>query len=526
MNATATLAPHSLEAEISVLGQCLQDAEAARVAAERLRVSDFFQDRHAEIFGAIQSLVTQGEPVNPLSIYRELVKRGKAQEVGSAYLVELVDRVPTAANIAQHCRFLREDAAKRQLGDLCTKAAAKVKTEGADLAGLVADVRRQLDAITPVEAGRPFLVRAADLKAEPVSFTVHGLLPTGMLALLSGRDKRGKTLFAQEIVRAVLRGEALFGRFPTQRGPVVAAFLDDPPSLTLDRLTALGIRDHPDLYLVDPLAFEGDAMRFLDQLEAEATKVCPALLVIDSFYQLVPPGRDSGNDQARMAPLMARLNRLAGGTGPAVEVVAHDNKSGMDVAGSHVIRAAAKCIKRLTLPRGAETEDPDEAPATPRRILTVESKFAAATSWALEIRDVGDWRCYGSPQDLRASDTLSAIQVFLAGGGSGTTEEIAEKVKRRREDVERAVTVLLEKGEAVSGTRKPKGKGRPATVYKGREFPSEFPSGELDGTENPQQEALEFPRFGGTGEFPSRVSPPRGRDRGGNSSEALKEVEL
>jgi hypothetical protein len=304
---------------------------------------------------------------------------------------------------------------------------------------------------------------------------------------------------------------------------VVGAFLDDPLSLTLDRLAALGIREHPDLLLVPPLAFDGDAMRFLDRLEAEAAKVRPVLVVVDSFYQLVPPGRDAGNDQARMGPLMARLNRLA--TRSAVLVVAHDNKAGADVAGSHVIRAAAKCIMRLTLPRGAETEDPDEAPATPRRILNVESKFGAATSWALEVRGVGDWRCFGSPQDLRASDTLNAVRVFLKDGGTGTAEEIADAVKRRLEDVRGALKSLEVSGEAIGESRKGK-KGRPATVYRGADFPSrpDLPSGGREGSSDAK--LFDFPKVVGTGEFPSRNSTPREMGREGKSLEDPAEVEL
>ncbi len=515
MSATVT-APQCLEAEISVLGACLLDMEAARKAVEILRVSDFFTDTHAETFGAIQSLLVRGITPDLVTVYEELRRRGKAEAIGATYLQDLVDMTPTPANVVHHARLVRQKADLRRVMDACTWTAEKARN-GTDLSDLLPALRESLEGVCTPKDGRPFLVRAADLKAEPVSFTVHSLIPAGMLALLSGRDKRGKTLFAQEITRAILRGTAFLDRFPARPGPVIGAFLDDPPSLTVDRLKALGILDHPTLYLVDPLTFDGDAMRFLDRLETEVVKVRPVLVVVDSFYQLVPPGRDAGNDQARMGPLMARLNRLA--TGSAVLVVAHDNKAGGDVAGSHVIRAAAKCIMRLILPRGAETEDPDEAPPTPRRILNVESKFGAATSWALEVRGVGDWRCYGSPQDLRASDTVNAVRAFLAGGGTGTAEEIAEAVKRRLEDVGEALRSLEASEKAIGEPRKGK-KGRPATVYRG----ADFPSGGREG--NSEAELFEFPKVAGPKEFPSRISPPRDAEREGKSLESQAEVEL
>jgi archaellum biogenesis ATPase FlaH len=377
---------------------------------------------------------------------------------------------------------------------------------------------------------RPFLVPARDLKAAPVSFAVHSLIPMAMLSLLSGRDKRGKTLLAQEIVRAVLKGTPFLDRFPTHPGTVIGAFLDDPASLTLERLTGLGVREHPNLYLVDPLVFDGDAERFLDRLEEEAAKLRPVLVVVDSFYQLVPSGRDAGNDQARMGPVMGRFNQLAESSGAAMLLVAHDNKSGQDVAGSHVIRAAAKSIMRVKLPRGAEPEDPDDAPATPRRILTVETKFGAATSWALEVRGVGAWRCFGSSQDLRASDTLSAVRVFLKDGGTGTAEEIAERVGRRREDVEEALRILQGTGEAASNTPKSGRKGRPKTVYTAADGRADYSSREFSGggaqDGNSEAQLTIPPGLSVTGDFSSPNRLPKKESRDENSVELVEVTDL
>jgi hypothetical protein len=81
MNATAT-APHNVEAEISVLGACLQDAEAARVAVETLPASAFFRDAHCEIFGAINSLVARGVTADLRSVYQVLLERGTVERAG------------------------------------------------------------------------------------------------------------------------------------------------------------------------------------------------------------------------------------------------------------------------------------------------------------------------------------------------------------------------------------------------------------------------------------------------------------
>ena len=61
--------------------------------------------------------------------------------------------------------------------------------------------------------------RAADVVAEPISWTVDQIIPSGMLTVLSGKDKAGKTLFAWKIARAVCHGENFLSQFPTIQGP-------------------------------------------------------------------------------------------------------------------------------------------------------------------------------------------------------------------------------------------------------------------------------------------------------------------
>jgi len=277
---------------------------------------------------------------------------------------------------------------------------------------------------------------------------VNQLVPSGMLALLSGKDKRGKTLLAQEILRAVLQGTALFTHYAVVQAPVVAAFLDDPLSITLDRLDTLGVRRHPELFLVDPLRFMGDPFPFLDELETAARARQAGLIEIDALYLLSPTTRDAGNDAARMTPIMRRLDQLATRTAAAVLVVAHDNKSGQDVAGSYAIRAMAKTILRLTLPKSDESATPDDgAPTTPRRVLSLESKLCAAGAVVLELHGVGKWHRLGAPADVRLGDVKAAIKTYLADAEDSEAEAIYTSVPGRREAKVAALRELRGAGE-------------------------------------------------------------------------------
>jgi RecA-family ATPase len=87
------------------------------------------------------------------------------------------------------------------------------------------------------------LHKAADLVAEPVAWTVDQIIPAGMLTVLSGKDKAGKTLLALEMVRSVIRGQPFLDQFTVQKGPVIFLALDDPASVTVDRIRQLELDD-------------------------------------------------------------------------------------------------------------------------------------------------------------------------------------------------------------------------------------------------------------------------------------------
>ena len=58
--------PHSLEAEESILGGVLLDNDAFDRIGDAVRAEDFYVERHARIFSAVQSLSDQAMPMDAL----------------------------------------------------------------------------------------------------------------------------------------------------------------------------------------------------------------------------------------------------------------------------------------------------------------------------------------------------------------------------------------------------------------------------------------------------------------------------
>ena len=53
--------PHSIEAEQSVIGAMLMDAEAIKIASEMLKEEDFYARQYGVLFSAILQMHQKGE---------------------------------------------------------------------------------------------------------------------------------------------------------------------------------------------------------------------------------------------------------------------------------------------------------------------------------------------------------------------------------------------------------------------------------------------------------------------------------
>ena len=74
--------PSSLEAEISVLGSMLRDADTVLRAMETLKPEDFYQPEHQEIFRAMADLARDHKPVDLITVVTEMRSRGSLEGVG------------------------------------------------------------------------------------------------------------------------------------------------------------------------------------------------------------------------------------------------------------------------------------------------------------------------------------------------------------------------------------------------------------------------------------------------------------
>ena len=109
------ISPHNDEAERSVLGGILIDKDAINVVSELLLPHHFYNDIHSMIYDAMLKLYEERKPIDLLTLAAQFKKNKTAVKIESSYLTELVESVPTAANIETYSQLVKEAFTKRSL---------------------------------------------------------------------------------------------------------------------------------------------------------------------------------------------------------------------------------------------------------------------------------------------------------------------------------------------------------------------------------------------------------------------------
>jgi replicative DNA helicase len=114
--------PHSFDAEQAVLGGLMLSPEAWDKVADRLNEDDFYRKDHRVIFRAITELSNKGMPCDAVTLGEWFESQGLADLVGgTAYILQLANTTPSAANIIAYCDIVREKSVLRQLIDAGTE---------------------------------------------------------------------------------------------------------------------------------------------------------------------------------------------------------------------------------------------------------------------------------------------------------------------------------------------------------------------------------------------------------------------
>jgi len=243
--------PHSIEAEQSVLGGLMLENNRLDAVLEVVSEGDFYRQDHRIIFRMMISLQEAAQPLDVITLSEELHKHDQLERVGGlAYLVEMANNTPSAANIVAYAKIVRERSTLRQLID----AAQEISKSSMNPAGLDSDDLLQLaeKRVAEIAEDRPKegglvgvneLLKVTVQKIDELFRSGSDItgVPTGIadldqrtsgwqageLVILAARPSMGKTALALNFVEG-----ALFN----QSRPVVVFSMEMPSSALIMRM--------------------------------------------------------------------------------------------------------------------------------------------------------------------------------------------------------------------------------------------------------------------------------------------------
>lgn len=216
--------PNNIDAEASVLGSILIDNDAANTLVPMLKASDFYLAQNTIIFSAMRELQTEGKPIDTVTVSDRLELKGQLDEVGSiAYLSELAESVPSAANCEHYAEIVKRDSLLRRIihaGNEITRYGYENTDEMSALAyaeKMVYDISEEQSERALVKADSAFADALNEINAAQVGKVSERIIKTGFacldrktrglkpgaLIILAARPSVGKTALALNIAANV-----------------------------------------------------------------------------------------------------------------------------------------------------------------------------------------------------------------------------------------------------------------------------------------------------------------------------------
>ncbi len=338
--------PHNTEAEASVLGAILIDKDAISIASGIISARDFYSEINGIIFDAMMDLYEEGKPIDILTLTSKLKKNKTKDKVESSYLVNLVNEIPTSANIEEYAKLIKEASTKRSLihagsqitemafmddkeiDDILDKAESTIfsisqKSSQNSFVSLKETLAESFDRIDELHK------KGAGLRGVRTGFTDLDNMLSGMqksnLLILAARPGQGKTamivniaqhisvndklsvgIFSLEMSKEELVDRLLVGQADVDAWRIKTGRLSEPDFTKLSR--AMGQLAEAPIFIDDTPGISIAEMRTkARRLQLEHNI---ALFIVD-YLQLVDPGRRYDNRVQEVSIVSQSLKNLA-----------------------------------------------------------------------------------------------------------------------------------------------------------------------------------------------------------------------
>lgn len=338
--------PHNLELEQSVLGGILIDKDAISVVSQILKPQDFYDNINGLVYSSMLTLYDERKPIDALTITTQLKKDKNQDKVDSQYLADLVNSVPTAANIESYASILKELSTKRSLIAIGTQIAEMGFSEEREVGDLLNSAESSIFSVSQGNALRTFIPikealaesfdridelhkKGAGFRGVQTGFTDLDNILSGMqesnLLILAARPGQGKTAMVVNIAQNVGVVQKIpVGIFSLEMSQeeLVDRFLVGQADVDAWRLKTGKLSESDFTKLSQAMGELADAPIFIDdspgisisEIRTKARRLQlehnVKLLVID-YLQLADPGRHYDNRVQEVSIVSQGIKNLA-----------------------------------------------------------------------------------------------------------------------------------------------------------------------------------------------------------------------
>lgn len=220
--------PYSVEAEQAVLGSIIIDPKCLNDVATSVKAEYFYIPQHREIYSTLAEMYELSQTIDFVSLLEKLKRDGVYDEAGGkAYLTQLVQTVPSAANVLTYVAIVRERYYARSLMTAAQDIIKDINDNALDSGRLldsaeqrIYEIRqgREITGLTHIKSviENETYDRLSKM-ADPETRADYIGIPSGIgeldrmitglnksdLIILGARPGMGKTSFALNIVRNV-----------------------------------------------------------------------------------------------------------------------------------------------------------------------------------------------------------------------------------------------------------------------------------------------------------------------------------
>ena len=181
------------------------------------------------------------------------------------------------------------------------------------------------------------------------SFLIDSLLPSIGVSFLAGNPKSGKSWMALNFIKAILRGEPVFGGFFTKNVKVYYLSLEDNASRLKTRMQMVFGEDNP---CVEGLLLKTHSEQLNDEMLEELKKELEAdpaikFLIIDPFQKVRPNPERNFDAYQKDYKDLSHLKRLAEELELSILLIHHFSKGTESLNGSMGLSGSADSILSL-----------------------------------------------------------------------------------------------------------------------------------------------------------------------------------